>query len=163
MPGEQELELECGICYGVYNATTRCPRLLSCGHRFCESCLLRQGSVVLPAESGTTCGVVCALCRRPTPLQVAELRECLPRDLELLQMLTDSGNLPCNASEDEEDEEPETHTSGHGKDQSLPSTRRVRLWRTVKKLCRKIRGQNRAGCITDAEVRDLALMSCYMI
>ena len=32
---------ECSICYEGYNDEKKCPRLLSCGHSFCFSCLER--------------------------------------------------------------------------------------------------------------------------
>ena len=32
---------ECSICYEGYNDEKKCPRLLSCGHSFCSSCLER--------------------------------------------------------------------------------------------------------------------------
>ncbi|XP_072542859.1 RING finger protein 227 [Salminus brasiliensis] len=159
-----DMELECGICYRPYNSGRRCPRLLGCKHRFCESCLLRQGASTRPAgESDSQPGIVCALCRHHTVLAEAGLRENLPVDEELLERLMAAGTLEGTASDDEDDEEPETETDGQSKEESLPRTRRGRMWRAVKKLCCKIRGQDRRGCITDAEMRDLALMSCYMI
>ena len=30
---------QCSICFERYNNKNKCPRLLSCGHRFCSSCL----------------------------------------------------------------------------------------------------------------------------
>ena len=32
---------ECSICFEHYNDESKCPRLLSCGHSFCSSCLER--------------------------------------------------------------------------------------------------------------------------
>ena len=34
-------EPECSICYEGYNTENKCPRMLSCGHSFCSSCLER--------------------------------------------------------------------------------------------------------------------------
>ncbi|KAL7880399.1 hypothetical protein SRHO_G00026530 [Serrasalmus rhombeus] len=159
-----ELELECGICYRPYNSGRRCPRLLGCQHRFCQSCLLRQGSARrLPGESDTPPRIVCALCRHHTVLTEAGLKNDLPVDEEVLQRLIAEGALEGSASDDEDDEEPESETTSQNKQESLPRTRRGRVWRAMKKLCNKVRGQDRRSCITDAEMRDLALMSCYMI
>ncbi|KAI4897046.1 hypothetical protein NFI96_000337 [Prochilodus magdalenae] len=139
-----ELELECGICYRPYNSGRRCPRVLGCKHRFCESCLLRQGSAArLPGESDSQTLIVCALCRHHTVLTEAGLKENLPVDEEVLQHLMIEGVLDGTASDDEDDEEPETETSSQNKEERLPRTRRGRVWRAVKKLCSKVKGQDR--------------------
>lgn len=159
-----EPELECGICYRSYNSTRRAPRLLGCKHRFCEACLLRQGSSARPAgESDSQPAIVCALCRHHTALTEAELEESLPLDEELLERLRAAGSLDA-AEEDEEDEEPEPEGDGQSKEEErLPRTRKARVLRAMKKFYNKVTGRDREGCITDAEMRDLAMMACYMI
>ena len=47
---------ECSICYEGYNDEKKCPRLLSCGHSFCSSCLERL-------LHGNT--IDCPTCRNP--------------------------------------------------------------------------------------------------
>ena len=47
---------ECSICYEGYNCEKKCPRLLSCGHSFCSSCLERL-------LHGIT--IDCPTCRNP--------------------------------------------------------------------------------------------------
>ena len=47
---------ECSICYEGYNDEKKCPRLLSCGHSFCSSCLERL-------LYGNT--IDCPTCRNP--------------------------------------------------------------------------------------------------
>ena len=32
----------CNICYDNYNTTTNLPRLLECGHIFCEECIIKE-------------------------------------------------------------------------------------------------------------------------
>ena len=47
---------ECSICFEHYNDQSKCPRLLSCGHSFCSSCLERL-------LHGNT--IDCPTCRNP--------------------------------------------------------------------------------------------------
>ena len=46
----------CSICYEHYNDQSKCPRMLSCGHSFCSSCLERL-------HHGNT--IDCPTCRNP--------------------------------------------------------------------------------------------------
>ena len=57
---------ECSICFEHYNDQSKCPRLLSCGHSFCSSCLERL-------LHGNT--IDCPTCRNPgaVPTWVEEL------------------------------------------------------------------------------------------
>lgn len=34
------MEVSCPICYDPYNDREKTPRILSCGHTFCQGCLL---------------------------------------------------------------------------------------------------------------------------
>ena len=33
---------ECPICFERFNRTEKMPKILSCGHTFCKSCLIKQ-------------------------------------------------------------------------------------------------------------------------
>ncbi|KAG7330325.1 hypothetical protein KOW79_006547 [Hemibagrus wyckioides] len=155
-------ELECGICYRLFDTGRRCPRRLDCKHSFCESCLLTLAACQSePSQSGSR--IICAFCRHTTLLNEEKLRDNLPVDEDILVRLEVDGVLGETESDAEDDEEPRTETSSHSKEDHLPTTHRGRVWRSIKRLYKKLKGPNQRGCITDAEMRDLALMACYMV
>ena len=59
---------ECGICASLYNAGSRQPLVLECGHTFCRQCLRGE----LRGAGGGRC---CAYCRA----HIARDLDCLPR------------------------------------------------------------------------------------
>ena len=34
------MDITCPICYGTYNDKDKIPRILHCGHTFCQICLM---------------------------------------------------------------------------------------------------------------------------
>ncbi|XP_030636068.1 RING finger protein 227 [Chanos chanos] len=167
-------DLDCGICYRVYNTGRRCPRLLSCKHSFCESCLitLSRRAPCHSAKSQTDSTIVCPLCRHATSLTDGGVKDKLPVDEDVLERMMTSGVLEANSNDNADDEEPHNDTSDHcsvtqtdSDNDTSPTTRRGKVWRSLCRFCDKITGGNRRGdsCMTDQDVRDLALMSCYMI
>ncbi|XP_070785864.1 RING finger protein 227 [Enoplosus armatus] len=176
-------ELECGICYRTYNAGRRCPRELHCKHSFCESCLLALSRPQLgpdEARLGTGRSIVCPLCRHTTSISgEGKMRAELRVDECVLERLLASGVLD---QEEEADNDPENEEDGlvrDGKEEAtLPETpteesvssagsRGGRLRRTWSKVWRKINGRSsrqRGGenCMTNDDMRNLAMMSCYM-
>ena len=89
--------LECSICCERFDELGRCPRLLSCGHTFCSSCidrLIKKNSINCP-----TCGNTVSV-----PGGVA----ALPKNFSLLDILLtrqkeeDEGLRMCKTCEDEE-------------------------------------------------------------
>ena len=90
--------LECSTCCERFDEQGRCPRLLSCGHTFCSSCIER-----LIKENA----VNCPTCRKTVsvPAGVA----ALPKNFALLDILLttprkeeDEGLRLCETCEDEE-------------------------------------------------------------
>ncbi|XP_038587739.1 E3 ubiquitin-protein ligase-like [Micropterus salmoides] len=175
-------ELECGICYRTYNTGRRCPRELHCKHSFCESCLLALSRSPGPEEArlGADRSIVCPLCRHTTSISgQGKMRAELRVDECALERLLAAGVLD---QEEEEEEDPEGDEDGddQGCDEeatlpeipaeesdSFPGSRGGRLRRTWSKVWRKISGKSsrqRGGqnCMTNDEVRNLAMMSCYM-
>ncbi|XP_044040730.1 E3 ubiquitin-protein ligase-like [Siniperca chuatsi] len=169
-------ELECGICYLTYNAGRRCPRELHCKHSFCESCLLALSRALGPDETrlGSDRSIMCPLCRHTTSISGegkvgAELRvdECV------LKRLLAAGIL-----DQEEEEEEDGHVQVGNEEATLPETpaeegdsfpgsRGGRLRRSWSKFWRKICGKStgqrgRENYMTNDDMRNLAIMSCYM-
>lgn len=138
-------ELECGICYRLFDTGRRCPRRLDCKHSFCESCLLTLA--VCPSnepQSGSR--IICAFCRHITPLLNEEkIRDQLPVDEDILESLVAEGVLEESASHEEADEETRTETTSQAKEDQLPRTQRGRLWRSIKSMYKKIKGPNQRG------------------
>lgn len=91
-------DLECGVCYQLFNAGHRCPRELQCKHTFCQRCLR-----VLLTPRGL---ILCPLCRHPTPVsQEGRLRAELRVDEGALERLLAAGLLDQSGEDDEEEED----------------------------------------------------------
>ncbi|KAJ8338179.1 hypothetical protein SKAU_G00371450 [Synaphobranchus kaupii] len=169
-------DLECGICYRVYNTGRRCPRELICGHTFCERCLvtLSRSSTPQTAARPGDVAIVCPLCRCSSSVPCTEgVRLALRLDESVLGRIIaagvlDSGSAEDTESEDEDNEDVEKNRGAHGS--AAPRTKKGRLWRSMKRFCGRLAGNSnqdsrRGGteCMTDGDIRDLALMSCYMM
>ena len=70
---------ECSICFEHYNDQSKCPRLLSCGHSFCSSCLERL-------LHGNT--IDCPTCRNPGAIPTG--MEGLLKNFALLEIVSDT-------------------------------------------------------------------------
>ncbi|KAG5261005.1 hypothetical protein AALO_G00298930 [Alosa alosa] len=182
-PGEN-MELECGVCYQIYNAGRRCPRELRCKHSFCECCLnlLAQSTAheigrVCTADVPAEVTIVCPLCRYPTTLPGGEVRRQLQVDEDLFERMVSSGVLDDSMSDDEEDPKKSTQetvpkreeniTESNSDTDVVPPSRGKRLWRSFKRFCNKvlIGGGDDPGDrhhVSDEEMRDLVLMACMM-
>ncbi|KAL0970292.1 hypothetical protein UPYG_G00239960 [Umbra pygmaea] len=168
------LELECGICYQIYNTGRRCPRELQCKHSFCESCLLTiSRPSVSEIESTKECSqqdktIVCPLCRHPTSVS-GKLKTALRVDESVLEKLLASGVDEAMTDEEAEDDEGEYTTSLENTSEEMDTSsgsRSGRIRLSLKRFWGKLTGrhtQRRTHCLTDEELRDLALMSCYII
>lgn len=138
-------ELECGICYRPFDSDRRCPRQLDCKHSFCQCCLLTLAAC-RSDEPQTGSRIICAFCRHTTPLLSEEkLRDTLPVDEDILARLEAEGVPEESASDAEDDEEPSTETASRAKEEHLPRTQRGRVWRSIKRLYKKMKGQNQRG------------------
>ncbi|KAG7464646.1 hypothetical protein MATL_G00167580 [Megalops atlanticus] len=176
-------ELECGICYRVYNTGRRCPRELNCLHTFCERCLVTLSSTSVRDDGGLAnpgdIAIICPLCRYSSTVTGAEgVRQAFRVDEGVLERMLAAGVLDDSSAEDSESEDVDTaegEENAEGihpiaEESVVPRSRISKLCRSVKRFCRKIAANSshtpsRGGsrCMTDADMRDLALMSCYMI
>ncbi|KAJ8008311.1 hypothetical protein DPEC_G00103520 [Dallia pectoralis] len=159
----------------AYNTGRRCPRELQCKHSFCERCLIAiSRPSVTEGESTQEYSrqdrtIVCPLCRCPTSVS-GTLRIALRADERVLEQLADSG-VPEESSTDDEEEvdecEEETAPENSAEDGDSPSGSRGGRFRcSLKRFWGKLTGnrhQRRTNCLSDEEVRDLAMMSCYII
>ncbi|KAF7657821.1 hypothetical protein LDENG_00021320 [Lucifuga dentata] len=179
-------ELECGICYQIYNAGRRCPRELQCKHTFCESCLLALSRTQGPdkARLRPATLIVCPLCRHVTSISVEEAtRSALRVDECVLERLMASGVLEQEEGLVEEDEEDEVESDCEDQvilpeisaeeeeeeeeEDSSQGSRAGSLWRSLRRVWGKISGRSarrRRGelCMTSDDLRNFAMMSCYM-
>ncbi|XP_032367260.1 RING finger protein 227 [Etheostoma spectabile] len=175
-------EHECGICYRTYNAGRRCPRELHCKHSFCESCLLALLQPLGPDEArlGADRSIVCPLCRQTTSISGAgKMRAELRVDEFVLERLLASGVLYQEEEDDPEEGESRIQDGCDDTEEpTLPETpaesndfstgsRGGSLRRSCRKVWRLIsrkRSQRRGGenSITNDDMRNLAMMSCYM-
>ncbi|CAN9502685.1 unnamed protein product [Ophioblennius macclurei] len=62
-------ELECKICYNLFDLDLHTPKLLSCSHTFCQVCL-----DTLHAREGRGWRVGCPVCRHRTPVPEHRVR-----------------------------------------------------------------------------------------
>ncbi|XP_041635596.1 E3 ubiquitin-protein ligase-like [Cheilinus undulatus] len=177
-------ELECGICYRIYNAGRRCPRELHCKHSFCESCLLAlsrappRGGAGDEARLGADRSIVCPLCRHTTSIPGdRRIRVELRVDEDVLERLLAVGVLDREDEDDQEEEEEEGRVlegSDDNEERTLPGTtaeesnsspgsRGGRLRRSWSKVWRTISGRSsRQNCMTNDDMRNLAMMASYM-
>ncbi|XP_028998588.1 E3 ubiquitin-protein ligase-like [Betta splendens] len=173
-------ELECGVCYLTFNAGRRCPRELHCKHSFCESCLL---ALARPGGAGEGRSIVCPLCRRTTSISgERRMRAELRVDEGVLQRLLAAGVLEREDGEEvdreaeEEDartrcrcEEEEHAAPGEASDEEGVAPAAISggaLRRSLRKVWKKISGNGARprgeNCMTDADLRSMAMMACYM-
>ncbi|XP_051982943.1 E3 ubiquitin-protein ligase RNF182-like [Xyrauchen texanus] len=153
-------ETECGICYRTFNVVRRCPRQLSCKHTFCESCLVTLARSVESSEPR----IMCPLCRHSTPLSEATIKDNLPVDEDILELMVTAGSLEGCTDDDEDTEEPDQEASSPRKEDSPPPrSPSGRLMRSIRRLFKQITGESRRNCMTDEDLRDLAMMSCYIV
>ncbi|XP_076003268.1 E3 ubiquitin-protein ligase RNF182 [Genypterus blacodes] len=76
-------DLECKICYCLYNLGSRRPKVLECCHRLCTKCLVK----ILDLGESPLNTVVCPFCRYVTKLP-GEASRSLPDDCKLVAVLT---------------------------------------------------------------------------
>lgn len=81
-------QLECPICYNVYDNVFKTPKLLACGHTFCLECLSRLMMILLAAtdENDGSPHLLCPFCRQPTALPSGG-PPALPSNHDTLYML----------------------------------------------------------------------------
>uniref|UniRef100_A0A3B3CKQ7 E3 ubiquitin-protein ligase RNF182 n=1 Tax=Oryzias melastigma TaxID=30732 RepID=A0A3B3CKQ7_ORYME len=75
-------ELECKICYCMYNLGSRRPKVLDCCHRLCSKCLIK----ILDLGESPPNALVCPFCRCITTLR-GESVSGLPDDCNLVATL----------------------------------------------------------------------------
>lgn len=74
----------CAVCFELFKEEEgRLPRLLHCGHSFCENCLAKLN------EKKQGGGVECPKCRQITPLPQGGVKS-FPRNFDLLDLLRNS-------------------------------------------------------------------------
>lgn len=69
----------------------------------------------------------------------------LPVDQDIMERLEEEGILEESTSDSEEDEEPSTEPSSQTKAEQIPRSQRGRLWSSVKRLYKKLKGQDQQG------------------
>ncbi|XP_076015459.1 RING finger protein 227 [Genypterus blacodes] len=171
-------ELECGICYQMYNTGRRCPRELQCKHSFCESCLLAL-SQPQGAEQPDRL-IICPLCRQVTSISGEErikaalrVDECVLELMVAADVLNEEGDPVEEGGEDEDqvhgdcDDQAIPHESPAEEEHSPPGSRRRRLRRSLRRVWRKISGQDaqQSGgemCMTNDDFRIIAMMASNM-
>ncbi|XP_057280703.1 E3 ubiquitin-protein ligase RNF182-like [Pezoporus wallicus] len=76
-------ELECKICYSHYDARSRRPKVLGCGHRLCARCLRKM----VPPGDASPRQLRCPFCRQHSPVPGGDVQR-LRDDGEALALLT---------------------------------------------------------------------------
>ncbi|BBN09842.1 hypothetical protein MPTK1_4g23130 [Marchantia polymorpha subsp. ruderalis] len=90
---------ECIVCFQPYDHTIHVPRVLSCGHSFCEPCLYElhttwQPSTSKAGEDPQSGGLLrCPECNFRTKLPFGG-QKCLPKNVALLRLLPSSSESP---------------------------------------------------------------------
>lgn len=137
-------DLECGVCYQLFNAGHRCPRELQCKHTFCQRCLR-----ALLTPRGL---ILCPLCRHPTPVsQEGRVRAELRVDEGALERLLAAGLLDQSGDDDDDEEEDVRAEKGRttppdepqqGGVEAFSGSRGGRLRQSWRKVWRRISGKN---------------------
>lgn len=73
------------------------------------------------------------------------MRDQLPVDEDILERVAAEGVLKESASDEETDEDTRTETTSQAKEDQLPRTQRGRMWRSIKRMYKKIKGPNQRG------------------
>ncbi|CAH3170574.1 unnamed protein product [Porites evermanni] len=107
---------ECSICFEHYNDQSKCPRLLSCGHSFCSSCLERL-------LHGNT--IDCPTCRNLGAVPTGV--EGLLKNFALLDIVNDTPK-----------ENVGSNTGSHDCEAVVRSTLQIFAALTAKKTCAKL-------------------------
>ncbi|KAG6541102.1 hypothetical protein Mapa_017473 [Marchantia paleacea] len=90
---------ECIVCFQPYDHMIHVPRVLSCGHSFCEPCLYElhttwQPSTSKGGEDAQAGGLLrCPECNHRTKLPIGG-QKCLPKNVSLLRLLPSSSDSP---------------------------------------------------------------------
>ncbi|XP_034020381.1 RING finger protein 227 isoform X2 [Thalassophryne amazonica] len=164
-------DLECGVCYRLYNGGARCPRELSCGHSFCERCLraLCHPAAAADDASSPACRIDCPLCRRATSVsQLDNIKKELRLNEDTFERMLAAGVL----SEEEEEEELQkgseeeaalTESQAEESDSS-PASPRGSFRRSFRRLWKMLTGNSseQRDCVTSDDMRCLAMMANYM-
>ncbi|XP_078527768.1 RING finger protein 227 [Lissotriton helveticus] len=158
---ELERDSDCPICFMRYDRSGRAPRCLPCGHALCTRCLCEMlATCRQQRQKGGR--VTCPFCRAPTQLDCGCRHSdvtSMPLDLGLWEKLG-----PDSLPGEEQEESPCTVLD----DTEVPSAGKWKPWRALKKLVRgrdnrtPARTTRRQGFGHD-DMRDLALMTCYLI
>ncbi|XP_062929241.1 RING finger protein 225-like [Mobula hypostoma] len=91
MAEEKQCDLECVICFSIYNNVFRTPKQLACGHTFCLECLARMNMKSQVAEN-----IQCPICRKLTTVPKEGLPKlgndstvlsCLPETMQRIQSI----------------------------------------------------------------------------
>lgn len=162
MSSKMDSELECGVCYRIYNAGRRCPRELQCKHSFCESCLraLLKPQVANEARPGPNRSIVCPLCRHATSIsEEGSVRAELRVDEGALERLMSAGVLDREGDDPEEEEEEDGRRGSEEEatlsdtpteeSEALSDSRGGRVRRSWRKVWRKISGKSSQQRNTD--------------
>uniref|UniRef100_A0A8R1DHF2 RING-type domain-containing protein n=1 Tax=Caenorhabditis japonica TaxID=281687 RepID=A0A8R1DHF2_CAEJA len=76
--------ITCQVCYEVFNHATRVPKLLPCGHNFCESCIF---SLCVHQQFYLLDAIKCPTCRREFSTNTARQA---PTNYDLCKILEDA-------------------------------------------------------------------------
>lgn len=129
-------------------------------------------SSVCEVESTKECSpqdktIVCPLCRYQTSVS-GKVRAALPVDESVLERMVVSGVLGESMTDDEGDNEgkEDDNETPHENSAEERGSRGGRFRRSLRRVWGKFTGnhsQRRAHCMTDDDLRDLFMMSCYTI
>ncbi|KAI1898804.1 hypothetical protein AGOR_G00076130 [Albula goreensis] len=134
------------------------------------------------ASEDLTVTIVCPLCRFSSSVLRTEaegVRRSLRVDEDVLRYILNAGVLQNSSAEDSESEDEDSEAGEKScfenayqavDGNAAPRSRKGKLWRSVKRFCGRLVGnssqnfqRDRSQCMTEEDMRDLALMSCYMM